>query len=73
MQDLIDRPDPYAGNVALGAREDFRQALLSAWATETVNAPLPTHALVFNGWLASRKEMCTRDMPWVSFFSGQRT
>ncbi|HEX9875714.1 MAG TPA: calcium-binding protein, partial [Gammaproteobacteria bacterium] len=50
MQDLIDRPDPYAGNVALGAREDFRQALLSAWATETVNSPLPTHALIFNGW-----------------------
>jgi Ca2+-binding RTX toxin-like protein len=47
IQDLIGRPDPYAGNVALGAREDFRQALLSAWATETVASVLPTHAMVF--------------------------
>jgi Ca2+-binding RTX toxin-like protein len=50
IQDLIDRPDPYADNIALGAREDFRQALLSAWATETVSSALPTHAMVFEGW-----------------------
>ncbi|MGH7602919.1 MAG: calcium-binding protein, partial [Gemmatimonadaceae bacterium] len=50
MQDLIDRPDPYADDVALGAREDFRQALLSDWATETVSPVLPTYAYVFDAW-----------------------
>jgi len=41
MQDLIDRPDPYADNVALGAREDYRQGLYSAWQTETAAPALP--------------------------------
>ncbi|MGH7603952.1 MAG: calcium-binding protein, partial [Gemmatimonadaceae bacterium] len=50
MQDLIDRPDPYADDVALGAREDFRQAMLAAWATETVSPVLPTHAYVYDAW-----------------------
>lgn len=54
IQDLIDRPDPYANDVALGAREDFRQALLSAWATETVAPVFPTHALVFDAWTQTK-------------------
>jgi Ca2+-binding RTX toxin-like protein len=50
MQDLIDRPDPYADDVALGAREDYRNGLLSLWANETLNPVLPTHAFVFDSW-----------------------
>ncbi|MCS6920614.1 MAG: hypothetical protein NZM07_01605, partial [Elioraea sp.] len=49
IEALLARPDPHADRPALAAREDYRQGLLSAWATQSV-APLPTHAWVSTSW-----------------------
>ncbi len=46
---LIGLPDPFADDVALAAREAYRQSLAASWNAKSV-AALPTHASVFSSW-----------------------
>ncbi|MDP2242366.1 MAG: putative Ig domain-containing protein [Burkholderiales bacterium] len=50
IDDLINRVDPYADNIALQAREDYRQGVLAGWNALSRPLTLPTHALVFQSW-----------------------
>ena len=49
IEDVIGQPDPFVGEVALAAREAYRQSLLAAWSTISKDS-LPTHADVFSSW-----------------------
>ena len=50
IEDVINRPDPNADDIAAAAREDYKQNLLSSWSVLSQSAQLPTHALVFNSY-----------------------
>ncbi|MFM9966962.1 MAG: calcium-binding protein, partial [Burkholderiales bacterium] len=49
IEDLIGQPDPLAGDLALAAREAYKQDLLADW-NRLSAAPLPTHAYVYSSW-----------------------
>lgn len=50
IDDLINRVDPYADNIALQAREDYRQGVMAGWNAQSKPLTLPTLAYVFSSW-----------------------
>ena len=60
IADLIDRPDPYADNIALAAREDYRQGVQSQWATQNAATALPTFAWIYSSCVADNLQLCAQ-------------
>jgi Ca2+-binding RTX toxin-like protein len=49
IEELIGLPDPLAGDLALAAREAYKQGVLSSW-NSLSTYELPTHAYVYSTW-----------------------
>ena len=50
MEDLISQPDPFAGNVALSAGNDYKQSLIGSWTALSHGTSLPTYANAYRSW-----------------------